>query len=193
MSFGPKERRGPATDRARRGIENVNLSLTRRGDYVVRAAHSLARAHSEDGGYRKIREVAEEMSLPLGYTPQILALLARAGIAESRAGRQGGYRLRRDPEEISMLEVVEAGEGPLAFERCALRGGPCRWEDVCALHPTWSRAAEAVRTTLAHTTLADVVAVDRRMESGELRIDDRPAHRARRKGAGRNRASGTGT
>src|SRR5690348_8931729 len=102
----------------------LDLTLTKRGDYTVRAALALGKAFST-GSLRKIREVAPEMNLPLKYTPQILNLLCKAGIAEARAGQQGGYRLTRSPEEISMLEIVEAAEGPFRAERCTLRGGPC--------------------------------------------------------------------
>lgn len=125
---------------------------------MVRAAIALAVAWDGDGAYRKIREVAAEMHLPLSYTPQLLGTLARAGLAEAKAGRVGGYRLARPPREISVLEVMEAAEGPLASRRCAIRGGPCRREDVCALHPTIVRAVEAVRSTLAATSLAELAA-----------------------------------
>ncbi|MGZ8612617.1 MAG: RrF2 family transcriptional regulator [Actinomycetota bacterium] len=134
----------------------MDLTLTKRGDYVVRAAIALAVAWDGVGRYRKIREVASEMRLPLSYTPQLLGILARAGIAEAKAGRAGGYRLTRPPQAVSILEVIEAAEGSLASRRCAIRGGPCRRHDVCALHPTVVKAAEAIRTTLAATTLADV-------------------------------------
>jgi Rrf2 family protein len=111
----------------------VDLALTRRGDYAVRAALCLARRGGE-GGYVKMREVAATMALPASYTPQVLRLLAEAGLAEARAGRDGGYRLTRPPDEIALLEVVEAAEGVFRLERCILRGGPCHWEQACAVH-----------------------------------------------------------
>lgn len=157
----------------------MDLTLTRRGDYVVRAAIALARAFPQ-GGYRKIREVAEEMRLPRTYTPQILNLLAQAGLAEARAGQQGGYRLRRDPATISLVEVVEAAEGPLRPERCTLRDGPCRWEDMCPLHPAWDRAVDALRGSLQTTSLASVSLVDAALEAGSYPI---PAQSHRKKPA----------
>ncbi len=142
----------------------MDLALTKRGDYVVRAALSLGRA-AASGEYRKVREVAEEMSLPLRYTPQILNLLVKAGIAEARAGRKGGYRLLRGPEEVSLLEIVEAGEGPLRSTRCTLRGGPCHWEGMCAVHPAWEEARNALTDALARRSLASVLEVDRELLS----------------------------
>lgn len=140
-------------------LGTVDLTLSKTADYAVRASIALAEAWGD--GYRTIDEVAAEMELPRSFTPQVLGLLARAGIAESKAGRGGGYQLARSPRRISMLEVVEAAEGPLANERCTLRGGPCRWDDHCAVHETWTRAREALRRQLARTSLAAVAAEDR--------------------------------
>jgi Rrf2 family protein len=143
----------------------VDLALTRRGDYAVRAALCLARGGG-DGRYVKIREVAATMALPASYTPQVLRLLAEAGLAEARAGRDGGYRLTRPPGEVALLEVVEAAEGAFTLERCILRGGPCHWEQACAVHAAWSAAVQACRDSLGLTTLADLVEADKRIEAG---------------------------
>jgi Rrf2 family protein len=155
----------------------MDLTLSSRGDYVVRAAIALSSAWSEDHPYRKIREVSEEMGVPRSYTPQILGLLARSGLAESKAGPAGGYRLGRDPGKVSMLEVIEAAEGPLTSRSCPMRGGPCRWDDVCAVHPTWLKASEAIRSVLATTSLAEVAAVDRGLEGGTPIPLPPPRHR----------------
>ena len=143
----------------------MDLTLTRRGDYAVRAALCLAGVR-DPLAYVKTREVSAAMQLPLSYTPQVLKLLATAGLVEAKAGRDGGYRLTRRPRDVSLLEVVEASEGPLLPQRCILRGGPCRWEDACAVHPAWAAAVEACRDSLATTTLADLVAADRRLAAG---------------------------
>ena len=150
-------------------MSTVDLTLNKRGDYAVRAAISLGKAFGASR-YRKIREVAEEMDLPARYTPQILNLLLKAGIAEARAGQQGGYRLVRSPDEISLLEIVEAAEGPLRPERCTLSGGPCHWESMCALHPIWDRASTALVDVLRGTTLASVVAIESSLEAGTYAV-----------------------
>jgi Rrf2 family protein len=147
----------------------MDMTLSKRGDYVVRSAISLARAF-EEGVPRKIREVVSEMAVPRTFASQILADLVRAGVASSKAGRNGGYWLARAPGDISVLEVVEAAEGPLHAERCALGEGPCRWEAVCPLHETWSTATAALREVLAATTLAEVAARDRSIEMGTYPI-----------------------
>jgi Rrf2 family protein len=150
----------------------MDLGLTRRGDYAVRAAICLAR-RGGDGGYVKIREVAQTMVLPASYTPQVLRLLAEAGLAEARAGRDGGYRLTRPPGEIALIEVVEAAEGAFELERCILRGGPCHWEQACAVHGAWSAAVASFRDSLRQTTLADLAAADTWLETGGESLDRR--------------------
>jgi Rrf2 family protein len=166
----------------------MNLTLSRRGDYVVRAAICLAAAWDGEGAYRKIREVAEAMDLPKSYTPQVLGILQKAGLAEARAGREGGYRLSRPPQKISVLEVIEAAEGYLVSERCPLRGGPCHWDDACALHPTWVKASEAIRATLGNTSLAQVAAVDRDLGAGRRVASPPVRHRVTDRG-GRRRSA----
>ncbi|MBD0292101.1 MAG: Rrf2 family transcriptional regulator [Jiangellaceae bacterium] len=152
----------------------MDLALNRKGDYAVRAALCLARCWGT-AEYVKIREVAAAVALPLGYTPYVLRLLAGAGLAEARAGRQGGYRLTATPESISLLDVVEAAEGPFVLERCIMRGGPCHWDDACAVHLAWSTAMQACRESLRSTTLAQLVAADE-----ELQRHHGPSQRDRR-------------
>jgi Rrf2 family iron-sulfur cluster assembly transcriptional regulator len=143
----------------------LDLQLTHRGDYAIRAAIALAR-EAESGRYVKLREVSDEMAIPTRYTQEILTLLMRAGMAEARAGRTGGYRLTRQPEAISLLEVVEAAEGPLRLERCTLSGGPCHWEEtVCAVHAMWEQANGALVASLRGQNLARVLEVDNRLRA----------------------------
>ena len=140
------------------------MTLSKRGDYVMRAAIYLARTSTLTP--RKIREVVAETEVPSAFASQILSDLVRAGIATSRAGRGGGYQLSRDPTAITALEIVEAAEGPLAAERCALGAGPCKWDTVCPLHETWFAATQQVRDVLAQTSLAELASRDESIEAG---------------------------
>jgi Rrf2 family protein len=144
----------------------VELSLGRRADYAIRATLDLANHHDGERR-RKAREIGAAMDVPASYLPQILALLVRAGIASSAAGPRGGYGLARDPAGISLLDVVRAVDGDLGSKECVLRGGPCRWEDCCAVHEPWTRAQQALMAELAATTFADVVALDRALPATE--------------------------
>ncbi len=149
----------------------MDMTLSKRGDYVMRSAIFLARAFDE-GGFAKIREVVEETRVPRTFASQILSDLVRAGLASSKAGRDGGYQLTRPPREITALQVVEAAEGPLRSERCALGEGPCHWEAVCPLHETWSAATADLRELLGETTLETLVERDRAIEAGTYTVPE---------------------
>ena len=141
----------------------MDLQLTRRGDYALRAAISLAR-YSGSGAYRKLREIAEEMAIPSRYTHEIVSLLVKAGLAEALAGKKGGYRLVRAPESIRLLEVIEAGDGAMRVDRCALTGGPCHWQQtICAVHPMLEDGVKSMTASLGSRTLADVLELDRKL------------------------------
>lgn len=131
----------------------MNVTLSKRGSYAAAAAICLARAY-DSGRPKKLREISAEMAIPRTFASQILGDLVHAGIAASTFGRDGGHRLARPPEQVSVAEVIEAAEGPLASERCALRDGPCRWHEVCPLHETMTMATASLREVLAATTLA---------------------------------------
>jgi len=149
----------------------VNITLSKRGDYVIRSAICLARASHEDKPV-KIRELVADTYVPSTYASQILGDLVRAGIATSRAGRDGGYRLARPAETVTALEVVESAEGPLRPDRCALGDGPCRWEAVCPMHETWMAATAVLRDALAATTLALLAQRDADIELGRYSPSD---------------------
>jgi Rrf2 family protein len=141
------------------------MSLGRRADYAIRATLDLARS---PGILRKSREIGEAMAVPASFLPQILAQLVKAGIASSTAGPRGGYGLQRDPATLSLLDVVTAVDGEVGETPCVLRGGPCHWEDRCAVHVPWARAKQAMMDELAATSFADLVQLDRTLEDIEL-------------------------
>ena len=151
----------------------MDLTLSKRGDYVVRSAICLARAYPSSEP-TKLRQVSAEMGVPRTYVAQILGDLVRAKVAVSSTGLHGGYRLARPPSAITLLEIVEAGEGSLDPEGCDL--GVQRREEACSLHDTWTRASRALRAELATTSLAELVAVDEAIESGTYAVPS-DAHR----------------
>jgi Rrf2 family protein len=157
----------------------VNVTLSKRGSYAASAAICLARAY-ESGRPKKLREISAEMAIPRTFVSQILGDLVHAGIAVSSSGRDGGHRLARPPGEVSVAEVIEAAEGPLASERCALRDGPCRWSEVCPLHETMTMATSALREVLAASTLAMLAERDAAMAAGTYQVPaDSHRHGAR--------------
>ena len=127
--------------------------LGKRGDYAIRAVLDIA-AH--EGGRRKAREISAHMSIPQKYLSRILAELVRAGLLRATAGHEGGYVLTRPAAEMSLLEVIEAADGPTQIRECLMKGTPCNPTRACSLHDTWVEAEEAMLSKLRETTLADI-------------------------------------
>ena len=148
----------------------MRIALDRRGDYSVRAMLVLARAFGD--GRRKAREIAKTMDIPGRYLPQIMAPLVRQHLVMATAGPDGGYELARPPASITLLEVIEAAEGPLVREQCLLQGGPGDWEQVCPVHDVWAQAHDALGHRLHSTTFQELAVNDRLIEQGRF---DRPA------------------
>ena len=143
----------------------MELGLSWRGDYTLRAAVELARFH-DDHQWHKASALAQATGIPPGYIRQILGDLVHHGVVEARSGNTGGYRLSRHPGQITVLELVEVGEGPLVSVRCVMRGTGCSSRRPCLLHNTVARAREALRHELESATLESVVPRDRARLTG---------------------------
>ena len=142
----------------------MNFKLGKRADYAVRATLALAQPGPER---RKARSIAEQMAIPETFVPQILADLVRAGICISQAGPDGGYALARDAREISLLDVIDAVEPEIRSAECILRGGPCRWENACAVHEPWMRAQQALLDELSSTSFRDLARIDAALDEAQ--------------------------
>jgi Rrf2 family protein len=126
----------------------VSLTLSKRGDYAVRAAVYLASAW-DTTPLVMAGDISRAMHIPPSYAPQVMGYLLRAGVITVKNGRGGGYRLARRPSDVSLLEVVEAAEGDLTPRRCPLRGVPAS-SDRTALctpgfRPVWTCSSGALR------------------------------------------------
>jgi Rrf2 family transcriptional regulator, iron-sulfur cluster assembly transcription factor len=148
----------------------MQLALGRRADYAIRATLDLARHH--EGPRRKAREISEWTDVPASFLAQILAQLVRAGLVTSEAGPHGGYALTRPPAAISLLDVIHAVEGDPSPKECVLRGGPCRRDEVCAVHVPWFRAQQAMLAQLSSASFATIAAMDAELEAGTFVLPD---------------------
>ena len=147
----------------------MRLELTKRGDYAVRAMLALTR--SSGNGLLSARRISDAMSIPVRFLPQVLSDLQRSGLIEASAGRSGGYRLTRDPETISLLEVIEAVEGDSRRRSCVLRGGPCGLDGSCDVHDIFFEGQEALRGTFDRSSLAELAGPATAAALGDTRVD----------------------
>ena len=134
--------------------------ISTRGRYALRIMLDLAKA--EEGKYVSLKSVAERQEMSMKYLESIISLLNKGGIVVSLRGTQGGYRLARPAEEITVYEVIRLTEGPLAPVSCLEAGGPegvsctCAQEDSCQTLPLWRELERRVRDYLETVTIRDL-------------------------------------
>jgi len=109
-----------------------------------------------------IEEVSREENIPRSFLAKIFQNLAKAGFVESHRGAGGGFVLSKRPEEISVLEVLEAVEGRIALQRCVEDASACSQTEGCILCGFLVQAQEQVRDVFARTSLADLLKSERR-------------------------------
>jgi Rrf2 family protein len=134
------------------------VKVSTRGDYASRALLSLA-LHSDTQTPTSVRDIAERTGLPQPYLEQILLALKGAGLVRSKRGVGGGYVLARQPEEITLAQIVSAVDGPIAAGDFGQphENGACEHEGQCVLLVVWSEVGEHMREHLGSFTLADMV------------------------------------
>ena len=136
-------------------MKGVHVDVIRRNtDYAIRAMTHLAVTCGE--GPVSAATIAAEQDLSQHLASKLLQKLQKAKLVESCMGVKGGFRLSREPAQISLLDVIEAVQGKLALNRCLLSASACTRQKVC---PVRSRLGEVQETLIGHlkqTTLQDL-------------------------------------
>ena len=135
------------------------MRISAKADYAVRAAVELAGVQDEKPV--KAERIATAQDIPLNFLENILGELRHAGIVRSHRGADGGFRLAKPPDQVSIADIIRAVEGPLA----SVRGGPPEETSYPgsseALPRVWIAVRASLRNVVEHVTVADVA-------SGEL-------------------------
>jgi Rrf2 family iron-sulfur cluster assembly transcriptional regulator len=128
------------------------LEVTRRSDLAIRALLTL----SEGRGRRKAKDLADEVGTTKGFLTQVMNPLVRHGWVRSDPGPAGGYAAEFEPATVSVLDVIEAIEGPVDTGLCVLEDRACAATDTCALHRPWSQARGNLIEALGSQSLASL-------------------------------------
>jgi len=113
----------------------------------------------------RIADLASERDLPEQFLEQLFATLRRAGLLRSHRGVGGGFTFARRPDQVSVLDVVTALDGPLAVAACT--EGECDLEDFCGASAVWRQASDAFESVLAATSVADLAERERQLRAGQ--------------------------
>jgi|SRR5208283_2639808 len=121
------------------------MVITREADYAIRCILYLS---ENEGKISMVEGIAREMHIPRSFLAKILQKLARASLVKSFRGVKGGFQLTKDPSEISLLDVVEAIEGEVAMNVCALDEKLCSRSVACPVHPSWLEIKKDIKKML---------------------------------------------
>ncbi len=131
------------------------MELTRKGDYAIRGIVYLAGKPLDK--VCLLSDIAAAVDVPPTFLAKIFQQFSKIGLVKSFRGTGGGFLLGRPPEHITLLEVVEAVEGPIIPNRCVVSPSDCDRSTFCTVHPVWLRVQEEVRTVLDGITLKELV------------------------------------
>jgi len=130
------------------------MQITRASDYAVRVMVHLASA--PHGHKYPLNELATVTGVQESFLSKILQRLVHQGMLVSQRGSGGGFLLNRPPAEVSLLDVVEAIEGPTQLNHCVGEAGHCARKDWCGVNPTWERAQKALTQVLGGVSIAQL-------------------------------------
>lgn len=160
------------------------MRLNTRGRYGIQLMAQLACQGTESEPLG-LKQVAEATGLPWRYLEQIARPLRKASLVRGRAGRTGGYYLGRQPDQISLRDVIEAASGPICFMDCVDHSETCEHSPNCASRQVWLAITEDIRGVLDQYSLCDLA---RRpcagcSDTAEAARVNRSAHKPARAGA----------
>jgi Rrf2 family protein len=130
------------------------MQITRQADYAVRAVLYLAKNGEQRAA---TSQVAQEQRIPPSFLAKIISQLSIAGLLHTSRGARGGVTLAREPQEISLLEVIEAIDGPIQLNECVGESSICTFDNDCPLRPVWCEAQEELVKKLKQTNFAQLL------------------------------------
>ena len=132
------------------------MQITRQADYALRAILYLARheltRHEEGWKPATTKKIAEEKLIPNSFLAKIISQLSISGLITTSRGASGGVSLAIKPEEISLLKVVEAIDGPITLNECTKDPSICLFGDSCPLHEVWCETQAEMVAKLSAAT-----------------------------------------
>ncbi len=135
------------------------MQITRQADYAVRAVLYLSGLG--DNERAATSTVAEDQRIPPSFLAKIISQLSIAGLLHTARGARGGVTLARDPKDISLLEVIEAIDGPIQLNECVGEDNVCSFDGDCPLRSVWCDAQEMLVKRLKGTNFAHLMEKNR--------------------------------
>jgi len=130
------------------------MQLTRAADYAIRVMIHMAGLPA--GTTVRLRTLAIAVTVPESFLAKVLQTLTRAGLVMSRRGPDGGFELLPSSMQASILDVIDAIEGPVQMNSCLGEDGCCERKEWCPAHSLWAEAQIAMLTVLSRDTIGEL-------------------------------------
>lgn len=131
------------------------MLITRATEYAIRAVLFLAKQPRGEIVFKK--DICRTQNITPAFLTKIFQPLIKAGIVGSQRGVGGGFFLLKDPQEVTLLEVVQSQEGPLYLNQCLTREGACERDVFCPVHGAWREIRAELMGTLSRYTFAHLI------------------------------------
>ncbi len=131
------------------------MEISRRTDYGVRVIMDLATL--PESARASTQEIADRQNIPAPFLAKIVSRLSLSGLVITHRGAGGGVSLARPASEISLLQVIEALDGPVQLNRCVIEPSACPRDSHCPVHHIWAKAQLELTGLLSETTFDDLV------------------------------------
>jgi len=142
------------------------MSVSSKCYYAIRAIYALAEHNSPEP--MKIAEIAQRELIPIRFLEVILGQLKGGGFVQSRRGAEGGYRLAKPADQITVGEVMRYVDGPIAPVDCVSQSRPkeCEFHGQCNFFSFWGRVRQAISNVVDRTTFADLIRENQERKRG---------------------------
>jgi Rrf2 family protein len=148
------------------------VQITRASDYAVRVMIHLAGLPPRS--MVRQSELSKATNVSGHFLSKVLQQLVRACLIRSQRGSGGGYALAVAAKSVTLLDVVQAIEGPVRLNQCIEEGPTCERKSWCPAHQVWAEAQAAVVTVLGGTTMARLASETRGQQAGRYRLHETP-------------------
>lgn len=133
------------------------MKLSTKGRYGLKAMYDIAKRYNTNEPL-SLKIIAENNHLSEQYLEQIFSKLKKSGLVKSVRGAQGGYRLSRDPNEITVGDIIRVLDGPIAPSTCVLEeDSGCEEQGTCPTRDVWKKIKESVDDVIDNITLEDML------------------------------------
>lgn len=143
------------------------MKLTWASEYAILGMLHLSRLPM--GKSTLLSGISEKEDIPESFLRKIFGTLSKAGLLRSHRGPRGGFSLLRSPERISLRQIIEAVEGPIAFTECILGPNICSRQGRCPIEVRCQEIHRKLVKILEETTVADILGTKDELPKAEKR------------------------